>query len=285
MINNKKKFYVYAYLDPIKPGIYTYENYSFSFEPFYIGKGHGNRLNDHLQLKKLKKNSLKNNKIKKILNSNNYPIIIKVKSNLQEIDALNLEKKLIKIIGRKTLKKGPLTNLTDGGEFFLGYICSDELRKKRSENITAEKNPNFQKKPSLKSISKMLETKKTSKKWEEHLKKCRSIEGRNKMSELVKGEKNGFFGKKHSETTKQKISIHNSGKLLGNNNPMSKIENRNKVSEAKKKKVINSENKVFNSIEETAKHYAVSRKTIQNILKGKNKNNKFDLYYYVENKK
>ena len=33
--------YVYAYLDPRKPGKYSYKglNVSFLYEPFYIGKG------------------------------------------------------------------------------------------------------------------------------------------------------------------------------------------------------------------------------------------------------
>jgi hypothetical protein len=29
--------YVYAYLDPRKPGIFKYEEYEFGYEPFYIG--------------------------------------------------------------------------------------------------------------------------------------------------------------------------------------------------------------------------------------------------------
>ena len=32
-------FYVYAYLDPRKPGVFQYKDFRFDYEPFYIGKG------------------------------------------------------------------------------------------------------------------------------------------------------------------------------------------------------------------------------------------------------
>jgi hypothetical protein len=41
-------FYVYAYLDPRKPGKYVYGEYVFDYGPFYIGKGFDNRMYIHL---------------------------------------------------------------------------------------------------------------------------------------------------------------------------------------------------------------------------------------------
>jgi len=66
MMSNEN-YYIYAYLDPRKPGLYKYGEYEFSYEPFYIGKGKDNRLYDHLERNHLARgtNSLKDNIIKK----------------------------------------------------------------------------------------------------------------------------------------------------------------------------------------------------------------------------
>ena len=67
--SKEKEFYVYVYLDPRKPGRYLYgdQQVTYLFEPFYVGKGKNNRLNEHLDcLKKTKdkKRSYKSNKIR-----------------------------------------------------------------------------------------------------------------------------------------------------------------------------------------------------------------------------
>jgi hypothetical protein len=115
-----KNFYVYCYMNPLKPGRYTYENINFSFlyEPFYIGKGSNNRINRHTHSDSLSKdgNVLKCSIIKKIKNENLDIIKIKLYDDLKENDSLYIEMDLIKNIGRRDTKKGPLSNLTDGGE-------------------------------------------------------------------------------------------------------------------------------------------------------------------------
>jgi hypothetical protein len=49
------KYYVYLYLDPRKEGKFKYGDYEFDYEPFYVGKGHGNRLFEHLRPSRLNK--------------------------------------------------------------------------------------------------------------------------------------------------------------------------------------------------------------------------------------
>ena len=129
-------FYVYVYLDPRKPGHYVYGEYEFDYEPFYIGKGSNGRLYDHLYKRKrnIKHNRHFYNKISKIQRECCVdPIIVKVKEIITEEISLDLEIAMITTIGRYDLKKGPLCNLTDGGEGVSGKIVTEETRKKLSE--------------------------------------------------------------------------------------------------------------------------------------------------------
>jgi hypothetical protein len=119
------KYYTYIYLDPRKPGKYIYEEFSFEFEPFYVGAGHGNRYLFHIieahtkyKLEDMEKmNKHKRNKILKIERENKTePIILKLKENITELEAFNFEILLIAKIGRINVGTGPLTNLTPGGD-------------------------------------------------------------------------------------------------------------------------------------------------------------------------
>lgn len=124
-------FYVYAYFDPTKSS----SLHSCGFEPFYVGKGKEDRMYHHLFESNLKgeKNKHKSNKIKKLLKQNIKPYIEIIYKNIPETDALNLEIELIAKWGRADLYKGPLTNMTNGGEGSSGLIMSKEARKKISE--------------------------------------------------------------------------------------------------------------------------------------------------------
>ena len=99
-------YYVYIYLDPRRPGRFEYDQYAFSHEPFYIGKGKNGQYISHLNYVHNgnidEHNPHKSYKIRNIIKeSNQDPIILKFRENLSEQEAFDLEIDLIKTIGRK----------------------------------------------------------------------------------------------------------------------------------------------------------------------------------------
>jgi len=190
-------FYIYALTDPNKPGNFKYNEYIFNFEPFYIGYGQDNRMFKHLYEYEMKKNPLKGNKIKKILKTFNKIIfkkyyIIKIKDNLTEYEAKNIETKMIKTIGRIDLGTGPLTNLTDGGEGTNGIICSDETKRKIRDA---------------------------------HIGKKFSDEHKQKISKAVSGKSNYNYGRPISLERKEKQSYAMSGEKNSNSKWIYKLSN------------------------------------------------------------
>lgn len=128
-------FYIYAYLDTRKPGKYIYQDSSFDYEPFYIGKGKDDRWKKHLSesYNNRDDNAHKCNiirKIKRVLNLD--PVVVKIVENISEESAFRLETEYIRKIGRYDLKLGPLANKTDGGEGQSGFVFTDKSRNKIS---------------------------------------------------------------------------------------------------------------------------------------------------------
>jgi len=127
------EYYVYIYYDPTKNN-----------EPFYIGigklgskKGY-DRSTDHLREAKRLDHPKDGNKhkfyrIKSILNLGLEPKIEKVfiTKELKEVKLKEIE--LITNIGRRDLEKGPLTNLTNGGDGCINF--SEETKNKISNSL------------------------------------------------------------------------------------------------------------------------------------------------------
>ena len=199
--------YIYVYLNPVKSGNFKYGKFTFTFEPFYIGKGstHG-RINSHLKEsnREAGTNRHKANTISKIRRGGHEPIRFKLYENITEQSANRLERYLISIIGRADIKRGPLTNLTDGGEGILGYK-HDETSKKRiaasiklnwSNNryshldLSGSKNPFHGKTHTEENRLKFsLNAKKT------FTGKKQTGEHKKKKADAIRGERNGMYGK------------------------------------------------------------------------------------------
>jgi hypothetical protein len=112
------KYYVYAYLrnkdsKTAKAGT-----------PYYIGKGSGNR-------------AWKKHKNVKIPKDNFYIVILE--SNLTELGAFALERRMIRWYGRKDLGTGMLFNKTDGGDGFPGTVYTEERNQKISNSLSGRK--------------------------------------------------------------------------------------------------------------------------------------------------
>lgn len=153
-------YYVYAYIR------------SSDGTPYYIGKGKDDRAfsKDH------------NVKVPK-----DRSRVVFLETNLTELGALAIERRMIKWYGRKDLKTGILYNRTDGGEGNTG--CSP---------LTARK---------------ISQSKKGSMPWNKGLigvHKWSDIQ-RKTRSNLYIGEGNPNYGKETSAKTKKKQSIKNSG--------------------------------------------------------------------------
>lgn len=180
----ENKYYIYAFLDSSKPGKYTYGDIDFKYEPFYIGKGCDDRIKSSLYDRE---SPFKVNKINKLRNNNIDIFSIKIYENLENEQSLEIEKELIKKIGRRDIGNGPLVNQTDGGDGRLNSPHSEETKKKISETKKAQS----------------LSTPHTNE----------TIEY---LREINTGYKNPFFGKSHSD----QVKLEQSERVLGTNHPM-----------------------------------------------------------------
>ena len=133
--NTKKECYTYLYLDPRKKGNYQYGDLTLPFEPFYVGKGSGQRYTAHKNI--ATKGDMKTpfyKKLNKILSLGLEPIIIKDSNNVSENRALEEEKSLIRLIGRSVNNTGPLSNLSEGGDGISGHKRPDASDRMLSSN-------------------------------------------------------------------------------------------------------------------------------------------------------
>lgn len=162
----ESKFYTYAYIrasDSLTAPAGT---------PYYIGKGSGRRA--WLKAKG------------EVSPPKDKNLIVILESNLTEVGALAIERRLIAWYGRVDLGTGILRNRTDGGD----GVCG---------NAGKTRKPHKRKSPSPETRAKLSAANKGKIKSEEH---------KLKIGAAQKGRK----GKPHTEETKRKISLANLGK-------------------------------------------------------------------------
>jgi hypothetical protein len=179
-----KKYYIYLFLDKSKPGKFIYDDIEFDYEPFYVGKGTGNRIKSSILDRE---SPFKVNKIHKIKNSGGEIVSIKLYENLENNESLEIEKMIISKIGRRDLGLGTLVNQTDGGDGRLSSPHNQETKNKISN------------------------TKKS-----QNLSTLHRDETKEYLKEINKGDKNPMFGKKHSDEVKEEQSL----RIFGDNHPM-----------------------------------------------------------------
>lgn len=181
-------YYIYVYLDTRKKGSYSFGDFHFEYEPFYIGKGVNERYLTHLRIangSRKGKNNLIVTKIKSILNDGFEPKIIKIIEDLTKDNYDSYEISTIKLIGKSCDGLGPLLNTTDGGDGGITWIGEHHNKGKKLEEIVGEEK-SFELKQKL----------------SEHASK--------RVGELNsnfgnKGELNPIFGTKRSKETIEKI--------------------------------------------------------------------------------
>lgn len=174
-------FFVYAHYRADNPDT----------DPFYIGKGKNTR-----DLSK-KRNRFWTN----IANKHGF-VAKKLKENLNEQEAWDLEISLIAQYGKLIDNTGCLANITNGGEGASGTIHTIETKAKWS---SAKKGKTWEEIYGIEQAAAIREKRKTHK-------RIQSDEARLKMSESKQGEKNPMYGRTITSEHSQKLSQAKIGK-------------------------------------------------------------------------
>jgi hypothetical protein len=173
-----RKFYVYAFLNE-------------AGDPYYIGKGSGNRLYQRINRKYAKP-------------PEDTSKIVVLKSGMTEEKAFELEKKLISRYGRRGIDdNGILENRSPGGAGISGYKWTQEQRESRR----GANNPMYGRRGEKSTFWGRTHTKETRDKISQaNSGRSPSQETREKLSKASKG-------RITSEETKKKLSKANRGKV------------------------------------------------------------------------
>ena len=135
-----RTYFASALPDPRKSGPFTYQEFTFDYEPFYVGISYRKRrVHEHELLAKRHTHHPKCYKINSIWEAGLSVISLVYAKDLDIDSAKTIEKALIKTIGRVNKDpRGPLTNLTDGGDNTEGRVrspASEETKEKIRQSM------------------------------------------------------------------------------------------------------------------------------------------------------
>lgn len=163
----------------------------------YIGKTANpeSRYNSHLGKRELSRFSYKTNWIKSLLKNNQFPYM----EILEECSPETVDSREVYWIQFCKLNGIPLTNMTNGGEGGNTLVLED-TRKRHSTNTSLGLKGKPKSPEAIEAIRKSKIGKKLT---QEH---------REKIGDSVRGEKNGFFGKHHTDEFKKRLRTKFLGK-------------------------------------------------------------------------
>lgn len=208
-----KKYYVYALID-------NRDEDPAMWKPFYIGKGTGKRFKDHLtETEESNSNRHKNYKIRAIRRAGKEPEIYFFKKEMSEIDAYELEKFLIKFFGRANIDNdGILTNICEDNRppNFKGKTYEEIMGRDKANKLREERSLFFKGKTKSSKHRENLRAAKLGKPIYAARGLEKSEEHRRNLSAALKGrfvgDKNPFYGMKHTEDSLEKMKLSMFGK-------------------------------------------------------------------------
>ncbi len=183
-------YYTYIYLDPRKGGKYAFDDICFLYEPFYVGKGKGNRYLYHINNSR-SDNAILKNKISKLIRLNTPPYVERYKYIDSENASYENEINLITQIGSDFISEivdGPLLNICLKNQ-------PPNLSGKTYKDIYGDR------------FEEEIEKRRKSIKENHRLhKRTHTDETKEKISKSLLGENNHRWGVNMSNDTKNKIS-------------------------------------------------------------------------------
>jgi hypothetical protein len=115
---------------------YVYVHRRADGTPFYVGKGSHRMRDKRPSFERAYTECRRSAAWKEIARSSSLNVTIVAMCRTDQA-AQEIERSLIREMGRRDLGLGPLVNVTDGGDGHAGIVASEELRRKRSHNASA----------------------------------------------------------------------------------------------------------------------------------------------------